>query len=217
MTNQENQTKTNYILRLDHEFPFEQFGKKWIMYLPGYEGMYAISEDCCLCSLDRTIINVNGRHVKCRAKLLKSAISGLKDKTKSNVLGCCFYIVSKSDVNSFFSKKQLMKFSKNKNNIFTGEFPFRFLDKLWIGYLNDPRGKQLDHYLISDDCFILALNTSFKSDLKPNYKIRSWMVQYKSERILVSLEQKGTSPTISINRSLVLNQVSKILEGMNDD
>ena len=132
-------------------------------------------------------------------------------------MGRWCYVVSKQGVYTTFTKKELMIFSKNKNNAFTGEFPFRFLDKLWIGYLNDPHGKQLSHYLISDDCFILALNKSINDDLKPNYKIRNWRLIGKYELTQVSLEQKGTSPNISIFRHIVLDQVSKILEGMPDD
>lgn len=224
MTNQEKQTKTNYILRLDHEFPFEQFGKKWIMYLPGFEGMYAISDDCCVCALDRVCLSTDGRLVNYKAKLLK-AYSNIK-RIKNDALGSWVYKVVSKNYNHLnnkgyviFSKMNLMKMISSEAKERTKfEFPFKFGNKIWIGYLQDHNGVVFQNYLVSDDCFVLSAQNYTDTNFQTKYKIRKWTLRDGYEYICINfIAADKTTIQKNIYRSTVLKQVSKILEGMNDE
>lgn len=218
-----NQSKPNYILRLDHQFPFEQFGKKWIMYLPGFEGMYAISEDLCVCSLDRICVDINDRKINYKAKLIKTLNS---HKTGDGVLGCLEYRVVRKDINDgnktgqvVFTKKKLLSLISSKNETkLKINFPFKYLDKIWIGHLQDRDGLILNHYLISDDVFVLRLNNSLDANLQTKHKVKKWRLSKGHQSTMVRSNDNGFPYVMKcISRSIVLNQVSKILEGMPDD
>lgn len=227
MTNQENQIKANYILRLDHKFPFEQFDKKWVMYLPGFEGMYAISDDLCLCALNRSCITVKGAKRNLKAKLLKHS-SGTVTGSTNDALGIWFYRVSKQSGNHrsnkeyvLFTKKKLLNIisSKDKKELKTElQFPFKYNNKTWIGYLKNNQGQFVYDYVISDDVFVMRLNDYTDINLVVQHKIKKWTLScgYENLRIHV-LNNDGTVTKDPIARTRVLKQVSKILEGMPDD
>lgn len=212
-----NQSKPNYILRLDHQFPFEQFGKKWIMYLPGFEGMYAISEDLCICTLDKVCIDSNGRHVRKKAKLKKQ---NNKNTDNSRNLSRFGYRVTINCIKSFVSKKTLLdhvskQFKEIKSqHLFTGNFPFQYLEKYWIGYLKDGEGTEHKDYLVSDDADVLKLNNFVNTELRSIYKIKKWTLSQGYEVTGIKLPNGNRS---LLTRLTLLKQVSKILEGMPDD
>lgn len=72
--------KKSYILNNKHEFPFFYEEKNWIMYYPGYEGIYAISNDGYVLSLQRSILQIDGKIYPVKQRLLKCLLKGNKGR-----------------------------------------------------------------------------------------------------------------------------------------
>ncbi len=83
----------------DWIFPFKLLGKRWIMYLPGYEGLYAVSEDFNLLRLAHSTIASNGK--------LRSYNSRILNKNKSYG-----YAIQKEGKYEIFSNKKLISIIK---------------------------------------------------------------------------------------------------------
>jgi hypothetical protein len=83
----------------DWEFPFTLLGKTWIMYLPGYEGLYAVSEDFNLLRLAHSTITADDK--------LRNYNSRILNKNKSYG-----YAIQKDGKYEIFSKKKLISIVK---------------------------------------------------------------------------------------------------------
>lgn len=65
-----------YYVNKEHKFPFQYNGETWVKYYPGFEGFYAISNQCNILSLERKLIKTNGHIVTIRRKKLKQLLKG---------------------------------------------------------------------------------------------------------------------------------------------
>lgn len=213
MINQEKQSKANYIVRLDHQFPFEQFGKKWVMYVPGGEGFYCISEDFYLLSLERKYIRSDNKLYTVKQKLLKYSPVNVNDSNLGNY-GTSLLL---NNIMVRYTKLMAAKSLKEKQSIQQDLkeiiFPFKLHNKNWIMWL--PGYENL--YALSDDIFVLSLNSVQKVNLDislKHSKVLKWTMDRKLERLWM---RDHENKKISISRDTVLKQVSKFLKGMPDD
>lgn len=81
-----------YILNNSHIFPFDFEGKIWLMYYPGYEGIYAIALDGHVLSLERKILQVDAKLYPVKQKLLKP----LPKKSKNGSITYTFNLYKES-------------------------------------------------------------------------------------------------------------------------
>lgn len=59
----------------DWIFPFKLLGKTWIQYLPGFEGLYAISEDLSILRLEHKTFTTDGKVRNYTNRILNRNIS----------------------------------------------------------------------------------------------------------------------------------------------
>lgn len=135
---------TNYILNKNHVFPFRQFDKTWVMYIPDYDGMYAISDDGHVLSLSRKHLGKDNRLREFKQKLL------LPGQTKS---GTVKFNVNRNGILTYFTMPQLLEIISPRDVV--KELPYVFEGHncvMWV-----PGFERL--FAITDKCNIVRLDT----------------------------------------------------------
>lgn len=181
----------NYILKIDHTFPFEESGKVWISYLPGFEGMYAVSDDYCILSIERIRLTEDGVQIKLKQRVLNKHISGS---------GGEYYIISKDAIHKSFTKLQLKEMMFPSVMIDT--LPYRLDDKLLVMWIPGFEGM----YAVSDECKVVQVKgikylcdrqviTSYKCSGRPNFYV------FNKPGIRKTLSEKQVKKLLSIHMS----------------
>jgi hypothetical protein len=198
-------------LKTDHVFPFQEFGKTWVMYYPGAEGLYCISNDFYILSLDKVIKKSDGVQYTNRRKLKKTNLR--KVGNDKNKLGNSTFNLKLKGKSTSVTSLKLAKIISDKfgdnSNI---DFPFKFKGKEWIGWVPDS-DKTL---MVSDDVFVLRLNNPGKINLDlsiDNANILKWKTTKAGCEFLQVFHCKEWK---YISRNDIMKLVSSILANMED-
>jgi len=198
--------KENYLINTKHKFPFEMLGKKWVMYVPDWEGFYAISQDCHVLSLARKVLAEDGTVRNYTDKILKPSTS--KQKGDSDFLYAWDFSLSRKSPLGITIMKSVNRFNllnllieyKHIDSIYPQTFPFSLLGKTAVMWLPGYEFK----YAITDDANIIHLKSI---DVNLNYTAYICPIVVRKNYEGFNIRKNGIQKTIS--RKYVLNLLMK--------
>ena len=135
--------KKEYIKDTDHTFPFDKFGKTWVGYVPGYEGLYAISTDGWVCSLERSYQRIGGGFRVFESRLLRL----------NGGMGGLGVTITTQGITKRFTQKALLSYLEPRDEV--REFPFGFEDSVCVAWVPEFEGL----FAITDTARVVRIET----------------------------------------------------------